>query len=219
MRVAVITANMGSFEKTPQHVKQSVPYDYHSFDDSNFPPRICSMTSRLQARIPKMFGWQMIPNEYDYYIWIDSSSAFSHKDSVKWFIDNCQNVDIAVFKHPQRNSIEQEADYIKYRLRRKCEYITPRYKNELADEQVKIIKQDKDYNDDCLFVTTAFVYKHTPAVEKMMIDWWYHTSRFHSVDQLSFPYVLKKSGCPYAILPARLGHSRISSPYLTLVRS
>lgn len=215
MKIAVITANLGNFETPVEYVEQSMPYTFFNFTDNNFPPRTCSMTPRLQARIVKMFGWQMVPN-YDYYIWVDSSSALLHKDCVKWYIYNC--ADIAVFLHPQRNTIRQEADYIQHRLSRRCEYLTPRYKNELITEQMEVIEGDKEYIDDCLFCSTAFVYKNTKAVQDLLKEWWYHTSRFHSVDQLSLPYVIKKSGCKYNILPAKRGHSRITSPYLTLVR-
>jgi len=175
------------------------------------------MTPRLQARIPKMFGWQMAPG-YDYYIWVDSSCSLLNPDSVKWFVEQCENVDTVVFQHPMRKTIREEADYIKGRLSRNCEYLTPRYENELIDEQMKVIEEDKLFYDGFLFASTAFVYKNVERVHDMLIQWWYHTSRFHSVDQLSFPYVLWKSGCTYKILPVPMRQNVIKSPYITHVR-
>ena len=217
MKVAVVTANMGHFDKPVKYVEQSMIYDFYCFTDENFPPRTCSMTPRLQARIPKMFSWQMAPG-YDYYIWVDHSSALLHHDSVKWFVDNCQGYDIAVFPHPIRNTIQEEADYIKGRLAKKCQYITPRYKNELIDEQLAVIQADTSFTDTFLFASTAFVYKNSEKMQNMMIQWWYHTSRFHTVDQLALPYVIFKSNCSFNILPVRRGHNDLRTPYLSLVR-
>ena len=208
---------MGNFDKSVAYAVQSVKYDFFCFTDENFPPRICSMTPRLQARIPKMFSWQMAPG-YDYYIWVDHSSALLHFDSVKWFVEQCQGVDIAVFPHPIRNTIQEEADYIKGRLAKNCKYIIPRYKNELIDEQLAVIQADPLFVDNYLFASTAFIYKNSEKMHDMMIQWWYHTSRFHTVDQLALPYVIWKGGCDFNVLPVRRGHNDLRTPYLSLVR-
>lgn len=221
MRTAIITANTGNFDKPVEYVKQSVDYDFYRFTDENFPPRHCAMTPRLQARIPKMFGWQMVPG-YDYYLWVDASYSLQHPDSVKWFIEQCEGVDIAVLKHPMRNTIQEEADYLKKRLveekkRLKEHYVTSRYENELIDEQLEVIKADKEYIDNCLFASTALIYRNNEKMQGMMKDWWYHTSRFHSVDQLSLPYVIFKAKCAVRIIPVK-HHNDFKIPYLTLVR-
>ena len=186
--VAVISANMGAFEKVQPYVDQSVPYDFHLLTDENFPPRHNAMTPRLQARIPKMFGWQMFPG-YRYYIWVDSSCILSHKDSIKWFLEQLGENDIVFFKHPHRNTIGEEAEYLKHRLSLPDTYITSRYSNELLDDQMKEI------NDPGLplYATTAFIYRPTWDIKQSMKEWWYHTSRYHQIDQLSTAYALKQA--------------------------
>lgn len=216
MRVAVVTANLGKFDKIVEYVPQSVAYDFHRFTDENFPPRTCSMTPRLQARIVKMFHWQMVPG-YEYYLWVDSSFSLLHPDSVAWFLEQCQNVDIAVLRHPMRGTIRDEATYITNRLAKGCKYTTPRYKNELAEEQLAEIFSDKSFVDDRLFASTAFIYRNSEKMQNTLKEWWYHTSRYHSVDQLSFPYVLHKFGCTVNVIPVKKHHD-FKIPYLTLVR-
>ena len=164
------------------------------------------MTPRLQARIVKMFGWQMAPG-YDYYLWVDNSCQLSHPDSLKWFLDFCQ--DVVVFKHPTRKTVQEEADYLKYRLSIKCSYITPRYQNELIDEELKEVDPSQT-----LLASTAFMYKNTPQVQTMLKEWWYHTSRYHSIDQLALPYVLRESGLAVSVIP----ESYLKIPYLKYVR-
>ena len=212
-KIAIITANLGNFDKMIDPVKQSVSCDFYRFTDENFPPRFNSMTPRLQARIPKMWSWQMVSG-YNYYLWVDSSCTLANPDSVKWFLKQCEFTDLVVFKHPNRNSIKEEADYLKERLAMKCPYITPRYENELIDEQVSAIKEDKDYVDDKLYASTAFMYKNSGRVHGLLSHWWTHTSRYHSVDQLSFPYVIWKSKCSVKVIP----DSYLKTPYLTYIR-
>ena len=121
---------------------------------------------------------------------------------------------MAVFKHPNRNTIQEEADYLKLRLKNKCPYITPRYENELIDEQLEIIKEDKEYYDDKLFASTCIVYQNNERVQKMMKEWWHHISRYHSVDQLAFPYVIWKAGLDINVIQ----ESYLKTPYLKYIR-
>jgi hypothetical protein len=132
-----------------------------------------------------MFGWQLVP-DYDTYLWHDASVRLSRPDSLKWFIDQLGDKDMAVFKHPNRNTVLEEADYLKHRLEINCPYITPRYKNELIDEQLLEVDPRSK-----LYASTAFIYRNTTGVREALKEWWYHTSRFHSIDQLSLPHSIK----------------------------
>ena len=213
MTIAVITANLGNFDPKADYVEQSLPYDFYRFTDENFPPRHNSITPRLQARIVKMFGWQMVP-AHDYYIWVDASCILSNKNSIKWFLEQCKDVDMAVFKHPHRNTIQQEADYLKERLRINDPYIVSRYKNELIDEQLAVIKADRGFADQNLFASTAFVYRNNSKVQNVMFHWWHHTSRYHSIDQLSLPYILFKQRRTVRVIP----DNYLKIPYLKHIR-
>ena len=213
MKVAVITANLGSFEPDVKYEAQSHPYNFYKFTDKNFPPRHKSMTPRLQARIVKMFGWQMVP-QHDYYIWVDSSCILSDIESIRWFLHQCRDVDMAVFKHPERNTIQEEADFLKEKLKKGDQYIVSRYENELIDEQLAEIKKNKSFSDQNLFASTAFVYKNNSKVRSAMFHWWYHTSRYHSIDQLSLPYVLFTQRCSVRIIP----ENYLKIPYLKHIR-
>ena len=141
---------------------------------------------------------------------------------MKWFLEQCDGVDIAVLKHPMRNTIREEAQYLKDRiaLERKdkvSRYVISRYDNELIDEQLKAIFSDTSYVDDCVFASTAFVYKNCNRLQMAMKEWWFHTSRYHLIDQLSFPYVLKKNECTIKVIPTKKHHD-FRIPYLTLTR-
>lgn len=207
MKIAVITANLGDFErKIVENVPQTVPHDFFRVTDDEFPPRFASMSPRLQARIVKMFGWQMFPG-YDLYIWHDGSVYLSHPQSIEWLVRQIDQYQIAVLKHPTRSTVQEEADYLKHRLSINCPYITPRYENELIDEQLMEVNPE-----DPLYASTVFVYK--PFATPILKEWWYHTSRYHSIDQLSLPYVLKTSGMSYKVMD----ENYLKSPYIKYAR-
>lgn len=199
-KIAVITASLGGFDKTEPPVPQSIGYDYFLFTDENFPPRFNAMTPRLQAKIPKFFGWQMVPG-YDYYFWIDGNLVLSSPDSLKYFFDNCQDYDIVVLKHPGRPDIRQEVRYTRKGVRQQAKYLIGRYENELLKEQYDVIKADKDFADDLLVCGGVFMYRNTPEVQQMLKEWWYYVSRYIIQDQISFPYILKKSGLRVNVRP------------------
>ncbi len=200
IRTAIISANLGGFDKDIDHEPQSLAHDYFCFTDTNFPPRFNSMTPRLQAKIPKCFGWQLQP-DYDFYLWIDGNLRLSNSDALKYFYDNCE--DVVVLKHPKRDTVYWEYRYIWRGLNQKTNsnYMVERYTNEFLDEQYEVIKNDKDFKDEGLVNAGIFMYRNTPEVQKMLKEWWYHISRYLIMDQLSWMYVLKKSGLKVKILP------------------
>lgn len=192
-KLAILTAILGGDFDTPiDPVPQNIPVDFHRWTDENFPP-ITGLTPRLQYRIPKMFGWEMLPG-YDVYIWLDGSASFKRDDCAKWYLEQLGDNDMAFFHHPGRKSIKQEVDHIEEHLRLGKPYITPRYKNGLHKEQYAIIQEDKDYVDDKLWASTTFIYRNNLLVQNLMKEWWYFQSRYFTCDQVVLPWLLDKWG-------------------------
>ncbi len=190
MKLLIYTANLGNFDKTQNNEEQELPegidqIEYWRCTDSDFPPRFNAMTPRLQARIVKMFAYQM-KSDFDYYLWVDSSCRLPRADSAKWFMEKLGNANMAVFAHPNRKTIQEEADYLKHRLSIGCPYVTPRYENEDIDGILTEVDPSAP-----LYASTAFIYRRSPLVELAMKEWWYFTSRYHSIDQLGFTEAIK----------------------------
>lgn len=198
--IAIISANLGGFDKPEEVVKQGLQNDYFLFTDENFPLRNKAMTPRLQAKIPKFFGWQLKPG-YDYYLWMDGNLKLTRPDSLEFFFNHCQGHDIVVLKHHRRPNIRQEARYLRKGLREQSNYLVGRYAGEWGPEQIEEIGKDKTFVDDLLAIGGIFMYKNTPAVQAMLKEWWYFTSRYTVFDQLAFAYVLKTSGLKINALP------------------
>lgn len=202
MNITVLTANLGNFDENVPFVRQKVLNyavidRFHRWTDKNFPP-IVGLTPRFQYRIPKLFGWQMLPicnyfDENDIYIWLDGSISFQRDDCVRWFTEELSEYDIAFLKHPERDTIKSEVSYIENRLNKGDKYLVDRYGNGLHKECYAEIIKDKEFIDDKLFASTAFIYRNNRRVHDMMRDWWFWQSRFFSCDQIPLPYVLWKN--------------------------
>ena len=201
MKVALITANLGGIDKPVNHANQLVHPDYHTLTDENFPPRK-GLTPRLQAKLPKMFGWQLLPG-YDIYIWLDSSIRLAHHESIQYFIDAVEHHDIAVMKHAKRDTTHWEYRYTWRGLNspKTSNYITDRYTGDDIDGLYELIQDDLNYTDDLMVQGGVIVYRNTPAVQAMFKDWFYYVCRYATNDQISLPYVLKTSGVNYNLLP------------------
>lgn len=210
--LAIVSANLGNFDKSVAHCFQDWPRGFSRIEvklvtDDDFPPRLASMTPRLQSRIVKTHMWEFMPG-FDYYLWVDSSCRLPVGDSSDWFVRKLGAGDIAVFKHPHRKTVQEEANYLKHRLNIKCPYITPRYKDELIDEQLTAVEPDEE-----LFASTAFIFRNSYAVRSAMKDWWYHISRYHSIDQLSLPWAIRD-------LDVRIiEENYLKTPYLEYIRN
>lgn len=214
MKVAVLTANLGKFDKevenVPQQVSGNVQVTFHRFTDENFPP-IEGLTPRMQYRIPKTFGWQMFPG-YDYYIWLDGSFSMQHEGSVEWFLEQVLGYDMALFKHPHRNTIKEEVDHIEDHLKKGKPYITSRYKGGLHKEQYAMIKADPNYTDNILYTSTAFVYSNNDYVQEALKDWWNDGARYFTCDQVVLPYIVYK----HKLSVYAIEKDQYKIPYLTL---
>lgn len=213
MNICILTANLGDFDTPVDPVEQKLPEDthlrFHRFTDEDFPP-IADLPPRFQYRIPKMFGWQLEP-DYDIYIWLDGSFSFTHDYCVEWFLEQLGDADIALFRHPWRKTMQEEADHIEEYLRKEDKYLTPRYRNGLHKEQLADIQSDKSYVDDVLFTSTAFIYRNTEPVHDAMRMWWLHTSRYYTVDQIALPYAVRN------LTVNMIVENQYKIPYLTMV--
>jgi len=200
MKIALLTANLNNINEDVQkyHIKQELPkgwvFDIFNFTDENFPPRTSAMTPRLQAKLPKILGWQLIP-DYDFYIWMDSYFTLSRPDTVQWLVDHCENSDIALFPHPDRDSIKDEWEYMLKEIKWGNSYLIERYENEPLPQQVALYLSDTNFVDDKLYAGGVIVYKNNKDIRNLLLAWMIHIIKYSIQDQLSLPYVLSKSSC------------------------
>jgi hypothetical protein len=139
-------------------------------------------SARRNSRVPKILSHQFSDTEYS--IWLDGNIAL-RVDPVRlvemWLGDH----DFAVFRHPTRNCIYEEAcDCIRYG----------------ADDPEVIGRQVRKYasngyaKDSGLAEANVIVRRHSNHVIEFNNAWWAEYCLHCVRDQLSFMYVAKKIG-------------------------
>lgn len=193
-KVAVLTCVLGNFDKLVDPLEQTQPFDFHRWTDENFPP-IAQWDPRLQYRIPKTHGWQMLPG-YDTYVWLDGSMSLTNPKALEWLLDKLGDNDIALFKHPWRDTVKEEVQHIDDYLNRRGggrngqRYMLNRYKNGLHKQQFSEMLVN-GYVDNVLYASMAFIYRNTPSVQDALKEWWYQGTRYYSCDQIVLPWVVR----------------------------
>ena len=208
MRIGLLSANLGSFERPVPHVPQVMRDGSEVVSrlvtDADFPPRHQTMQPRLQMGLVKRFAWEWIPG-CDVYVWVDSSVTLFRPDSVQWFVDTLGDADLALLLHPDRHSIREEAEFLRAKLAAGNAYLMSRYENERLDAQLEAVTVP-GFVDDCLYASTAFAFRNSFRVRQMFKEWWFHVSKYHALDQLSLPFVVWDSNLSVNRLTGHLYH-------------
>lgn len=129
--------------------------------------------SRRSARMHKC-----LPPKSDYSLWIDGNTSLKvSPESLKKFL----KTDIAVFKHPLRDCIYQEAEA--------CRSLDD---PSIIQEQMSRYRAEGYPEHNGLAATTYVLRRHTPKMEAFNNLWWSEICRGSKRDQLSFNYAAWK---------------------------
>ena len=154
------------------------------------------MHPRLKAKIPKMLEWRFY--KADWYIWMDSSIQIKkNADLPELVLKTANGNPLCLFKHSKLQSIEEEGKLIKRKTRKDLPYFHKRFSGEPIISQTEHYLRDKKFKDDKLFQMTFFAYHHSARF--LMQEWFMQNCIWSIKDQLSFPYVLAKSGFSYSL--------------------
>lgn len=177
--------------------------DYFAFVDEPFPSvvwkqiqlpnfsNIDQWTGRRNAKYPKVLGSYILPG-YDFYIWQDS--YMETRIPPKIIIENflCENADIALFKHPDRDCVYDEMNFVKQ----------INYDNHsVIDECINFYRTRGYPEKNGMFELSAFVYRNNEKVRLFMLSWWEMIAKFSSRDQCTFPYLMWKYNLKYNLFP------------------
>jgi hypothetical protein len=104
-----------------------------------------------------------------------------------------------LFRHPERTSIQAEANFVLTEIGNGNPYVVSRYSGEPIMKQVNTYIQDHSFLDTSLFWMGFFAYHSS---QKALMQEWFMQNILWSVqDQISFPYVLAKSSMRYSLFP------------------
>jgi len=159
-------------------------------------PKFYQSTPRKTARWFKLHPFLLFPNS-KYIMWKDA--PYSLERPIKDFFDLLGENELAVFEHPRRTCLYDEAK------------ICSEWKLDNAEVIQKQIAKYKaeEYPENNGLAETGFVVWHrTELTEKLVKIWWEELDNNCVRDQVSFPYACWKVGASYSIIPKSYNPSR-----------
>ena len=196
MKFCIISAQFGGKKPWKQKLRSKHHCEFIYYDDKNFPGRENAMHPRLKSKIPKMLAWRH--HKADWYIWMDSSVIVKPGvDLPDCILKTTNGNPLCLFKHTKLNSIQEEVKLVKKAVKSNVGYFEKRFTGEPILSQVRHYLSDKEFKDDKLFQMTFFAYHFSARF--LMQEWFLQNCLWSVKDQLSFPYVLQKSGLQYSL--------------------
>ena len=203
MRIAVLTSSIGVNGLLP--IKKFPGVDYHAFIDENVKETyewtvhpVLKFSSdptyenRRNAKVYKILPFAFLP-DYDYYFWVDSTHILD-ANPVEVIDTHLKDTDIAVFKHPERDCIYIEGNFVK----------------QIGFDHSNLLEEQLDfYENVCypyhngLYELPIRVQRNTNLTQCMGWKWWEQICMFSSRDQISFPFVCHQLGIKPSILPGK----------------
>jgi hypothetical protein len=153
-------------------------------------------TPRLRARRVKTLIHQY--SSADITLWIDGSFAVLG-DPADWALELLQDRDIALFRHPDRETVAAEA-----RVCLQKRLASP----SVLNSQVGRYAREGFTDNVGLFATGIVLRRMTPKICELGEAWWSEVLSSER-DQLSLPYLIWKLRIPVKIIPGNIYEQRL----------
>lgn len=136
---------------------------------------------RMNARMYKALSHLFIEDEW--IIWIDGNiNLFVSEEEL---IAMTKPYSVGVFRHPERNCVYKEGQFIKKLAREGKKVVNEK----LIDRQLEDYNEMSYPKDNGLGATFILIRQNTPHINRLNEMWWAHICRYSLRDQLSFPFV------------------------------
>jgi hypothetical protein len=222
MRTVVYTAIFGGYDELHQPVPQTAPCDFICFTDGKLPRRVGAWRivrvktdhtqhPRMQAKRFKLRNHEVFPGgrlafkyapfsrrwKIDASIWIDANRRIKSPDFVTDMRNALGGRPWAMFAHPDRNCIYEEAA---------VSLQMEKYRGLPINEQINSYRSTVPEHGG-LYACTVIV-RAEPAsasLDRLQKAWWAENLKWSYQDQISLPFVLRQNpGCEPQHIPGNL---------------
>jgi hypothetical protein len=185
-RIALLTCNVDSFDDVREIPKQTIPFDYYYFSEANLPTNL-NVEKRLLSKYPKLFSHKLLP-DYDIYIWLDGRINIVDEGFVEQMITGLE--DIKITRHPDRQTVQQEFDFIEEQINAGNPYLIQRYTIEGMEAEKKYFTNDLSKYP--LYASGIFARRRRPNINKAFEDIWHKCIQCGNLDQVLFSLIEEK---------------------------
>lgn len=138
---------------------------------------------RMKAKYFKCMPHEVL--DCDASIWIDGSAKIKVPYFKEWCLEKLEDNDIALFRHPDRDCIYEEA-IVSERM--------PKYANLPIEQQVMEYREGGYPTHGGLWACGLLIRRHNDKIKRFNKMWWEHNNKYTYQDQLSFPICAKEIG-------------------------
>jgi hypothetical protein len=189
--IAVISACYGGIDQVWPAVRQSVPCDFHLFGASaegwqSHDHCLCrNMGDVYRAKCPKVMPEYCLPEQYMYYLWMDSSIHITSDLLVEQLLSQMGNGSWLAVPHHQRSTVKDEVDHSLSWSRYASEPLRTQYGHYLR----------LGFEDTCLWANTIFLRRSTLGTRSFCAQWMTQILLWSYQDQCSLPYIFWQNKC------------------------
>ncbi len=225
MSVAVYTTIFNDYATLKSVPRQSVRADYYCITDNenvefatafgekpegepwnivkvDYPSR--DLHPRMRAKFFKLFPWECPHlDKYNLIIFIDGSIEITSPEFVRFMVDSLGHGNIALFKHPQRDCIYEEA---------KASTPLLKYQSQNIQGQVDFYRPMYPKNGGLWACGVMVRRNRNEKMREVMTKWWWENIKWTYQDQISFPVVCRLS----SFAPVTLPGNQVKNPYFKI---
>lgn len=206
MNVGVITASFGGYDTIRPIAAQSHPFELVALCDTESDgvtvwPGARHAHPRLRAKVPKCRPDLYLSSDVN--IWIDGSFHVHDPMFVAWCVESLGAADLAMIRHPDRQSIVAEAE---------VSAPMTKYQGQPVREQAVSYIAAGYQGTAGLWATGLIVSRPTERVRQLGDAWLREQLRWSWQDQVSLPPLLEEFG----IVPVELDGPLYPHPLFTI---
>lgn len=200
MKIAIITANIGNIDEVIVPMRQTIPCSYFCFTEDDLPFPLSSLDNRMKAKYIKLQTHKFLPG-FDCYIWIDGRVEVTASNFVETFSEYSKWQDMFCLRHPERENVYDELQFIGDLLTEGNEYLNKRYTVEIIMEEFSFHLANGTPEDYPLFACGVFSRMNNNRMNDFFDKWWEKCLQYSCFDQAMFSHCAWKEDIDIASIP------------------
>ena len=187
MKTIIYSAIYGDYDKPKKQPLYTKPILFTDTSESkDWEVRHVERSKEANPRMrAKYFKCNSHILDCDVSIWIDGTATIKIPAFEQWCLNQLGSADIALFKHPERDCIYDEANF--------CHNM-PKYRDLPVLLQVMEYMRMKYPKKNGLWACGLLIRRNNKKVKDFNRLWWRHNKKYTYQDQLSFPVCAREVG-------------------------
>lgn len=169
-------------------------FDFISITEANSRYPLAAFDARMKGRFFKLQAHKLFPG-YESLVWIDANVQIKSSAFLAPLLAALDKTyDIAMARHPSRNCVYEEADFITQSISKGSEYLKARYEIEPITKQVEAYRAAGHPRNSGLWWCGLFARRLTPHVNRFFDAVWDHCLTWSNYDQNAFAFLSRVCG-------------------------